>query len=222
MVATKDGGDTMVMRLKTPKETLWSVIKILYMLFALPFSIIITIISVFMAPSLIEEGAYSTLFFFFVIWMGAIVPIALFIYGVITRRRILKIITNDIKHPDFFMPEPGYEMFHEGDGKYLGIDIQRGTILYVHRIRKGEVDVVGLDMPDWTNREVEGKMFRLYTRIPQLPRIEIATPWAQRWFDTLGSMEFKQYSPSLPFSEYVDIHLEQLEREQHIAIPRLA
>lgn len=108
------------------------------------------------------------------------------------------------------------------DGKYLGIDSRNGTILYIHRIRKGQVDVVGMTMADWTNREIEGNMLRLYTKFPELPRIEIKTPWAQRWYDTLGAMEYKRYSTPKPFPEYVRDHVEQLEREHQIHIPSVA
>ncbi|WP_142591829.1 plasmid IncI1-type surface exclusion protein ExcA [Serratia marcescens] len=212
----------MAQRMKTAKEGWLGVAKMLYMILGLPCLLLLSLAALFvsLAPGMrVDPDIY---YFFSLVWSGVLIPVAIFIYGVISKRRLLRIIVTDIKHPDYFMPEQGYEMYHEGDGKYLGIDIKRGTILYVHRIRKGEVDVVGLDMKDWTNREVEGKMFRLYTKLPELPRIEIATPWAQRWFDTLGSMEFKQYQPAMPFSEYVDIHREQLERENHIAIPRLA
>jgi len=212
----------MVQRLKTTREG-WSwVFKILYMVLALPCLLFLALASLLTLSDVLKSGDLYQLFFYGLIWAAILIPVAIFTKQVISKRRILKVITNDVKDPEYFMPEQGYEMYHEGDGKYLGIDIKRGTILYVHRIRKGEVDVVGLDMKDWTNREVEGKMFRLYTKLPELPRIEIATPWAQRWFDTLGSMEFKQYQPAMPFSEYVDIHREQLERENHIAIPRLA
>ncbi|CAK6500927.1 MULTISPECIES: plasmid IncI1-type surface exclusion protein ExcA [Serratia] len=212
----------MVQRLKTTREG-WSwVFKILYMVLALPCLLFLALASLLTLSDVLKSGDLYQLFFYGLIWAAILIPVAIFTKQVISKRRILKVITNDVKDPEYFMPEQGYEMYHEGDGKYLGIDIKRGTILYVHRIRKGEVDVVGLDMKDWTNREVEGKMFRLYTKLPELPRIEIATPWAQRWFDTLGSMEFKQYQLAMPFSEYVDIHREQLERENHIAIPRLA
>ncbi|MEL5616112.1 plasmid IncI1-type surface exclusion protein ExcA [Serratia marcescens] len=212
----------MVQRLKTTREGWAWVFKILYMVLALPCLLFLALASLLTLSDVLKSGDLYQLFFYGLIWAAILIPVAIFTKQVISKRRILKVITNDIKDPEYFMPEQGYEMYHEGDGKYLGIDIKRGTILYVHRIRKGEVDVVGLDMKDWTNREVEGKMFRLYTKLPELPRIEIATPWAQRWFDTLGSMEFKQYQPAMPFSEYVDIHREQLERENHIAIPRLA
>ncbi|WP_439041093.1 plasmid IncI1-type surface exclusion protein ExcA [Serratia bockelmannii] len=212
----------MVQRLKTTREGWAWVFKILYMVLALPCLLFLALASLLTLSDVLKSGDLYQLFFYGLIWAAILIPVAIFTKQVISKRRILKVITNDVKDPEYFMPEQGYEMYHEGDGKYLGIDIKRGTILYVHRIRKGEVDVVGLDMKDWTNREVEGKMFRLYTKLPELPRIEIATPWAQRWFDTLGSMEFKQYQPAIPFSEYVDIHREQLERENHIAIPRLA
>ncbi|WP_440800801.1 plasmid IncI1-type surface exclusion protein ExcA [Serratia marcescens] len=212
----------MVQRLKTTREGWAWIFKILYMVLALPCLLFLALASLLTLSDVLKSGDLYQLFFYGLIWAAILIPVAIFTKQVISKRRILKVITNDVKDPEYFMPEQGYEMYHEGDGKYLGIDIKRGTILYVHRIRKGEVDVVGLDMKDWTNREVEGKMFRLYTKLPELPRIEIATPWAQRWFDTLGSMEFKQYQPAMPFSEYVDIHREQLERENHIAIPRLA
>ncbi|EIV2915490.1 TPA: plasmid IncI1-type surface exclusion protein ExcA [Serratia marcescens] len=212
----------MVQRLKTTREGWAWVFKILYMVLALPCLLFLALASLLTLSDVLKSGDLYQLFFYGLIWAAILIPVAIFTKQVISKRRILKVITNDVKDPEYFMPEQGYEMYHEGDGKYLGIDIKRGTILYVHRIRKGEVDVVGLDMKDWTNREVEGKMFRLYTKLPELPRIEIGTPWAQRWFDTLGSMEFKQYQPAMPFSEYVDIHREQLERENHIAIPRLA
>jgi len=213
---------TVVQRLKTTREGWAWVFKILYMVLALPCLLFLALASLLTLSDVLKSGDLYQLFFYGLIWAAILIPVAIFTKQVISKRRILKVITNDVKDPEYFMPEQGYEMYHEGDGKYLGIDIKRGTILYVHRIRKGEVDVVGLDMKDWTNREVEGKMFRLYTKLPELPRIEISTPWAQRWFDTLGSMEFKQYQPAMPFSEYVDIHREQLERENHIAIPRLA
>lgn len=213
----------MVQRVKTAKEGWFFLVKLAYGLLALPFLLFVGSIYLFMSfDSGLGYQQNSAILLTSIIWSAVVIPVGLFVYRVIDKRRLLKVITNDIKHPDFFMPEQGYEMFHEGDGKYLGIDIKRGTIFYVHRIRKGEVDVVGLDMNDWTNREVEGKMFRLYTKFPELPRIEIATPWAQRWFDTLGSMEFKKFSPAMSFSEYVDIHREQLERENRLVIPRIA
>ena len=213
----------MVQRVKTAKEGWAWIVKIFYMLIAFPCAVLVSVPSLFMAPSLIEQQAYSTLFFFAVIWLGVLIPVVIFIYGVLSRRRLLKKITAALRDSAYFNPDEICEMYHEGDGKYLGIDTKNGTILYVHKIRKGQVDVVPLTMEDWTNREVEGKsMFRLYTKLPDLPRIEIATPWAQRWYDTLGAMEHKQYNTPQPFCLFVRDRLDALEREHNVQIQRLA
>ncbi|EFW77458.1 plasmid IncI1-type surface exclusion protein ExcA, partial [Pseudomonas savastanoi] len=195
-----------VQRLKTAKEGWFWIVKIFYMLFAFPFAVLVGVPSLFIASSLIEEKDFTTLGFCSMLWLGVLIPMGIFIYGVLSRRRLLKRVTRAIKSPQFFNPDPTNEIYHEGDGKYLGIDTKNGTILYVHRIRKGQVDVVALTMDDWTNREVEGKgILRLYTKHPDLPRIEIGTPLAQLWYDTLGAMEHKQkqYSTPQPFNRYV-------------------
>ncbi|WP_057425090.1 plasmid IncI1-type surface exclusion protein ExcA, partial [Pseudomonas amygdali] len=204
-----------VQRLKTAKEGWFWIVKIFYMLFAFPFAVLVGVPSLFIASSLIEEKDFTTLGFCSMLWLGVLIPMGIFIYGVLSRRRLLKRVTRAIKSPQFFNPDPTNEIYHEGDGKYLGIDTKNGTILYVHRIRKGQLDVVALTMDDWTNREVEGKgILRLYTKHPDLPRIEIGTPLAQLWYDTLGAMEHKQkqYSTPQPFNRYVHDRLEALER----------
>lgn len=214
-----------VQRLKTAKEGWFWIVKIFYMLFAFPFAVLVGVPSLFIASSLIEEKHFTTLGFCSMLWLGVLIPMGIFIYGVLSRRRLLKRVTRVIKSPQFFNPDPTNEIYHEGDGKYLGIDTKNGTILYVHRIRKEQVDVVALTMDDWTNREVEGKgILRLYTKHPDLPRIEIGTPLAQLWYDTLGAMEHKQkqYSTPQPFNRYVHDHLEALERDLNVQIPRLA
>ncbi|GKQ47992.1 plasmid IncI1-type surface exclusion protein ExcA [Pseudomonas syringae] len=213
-----------VQRLKTAKEGWFVVFKGLYLL-AFPFLLIFAILFLIAASGSTGEDAYGFSVFAALFAAPVLVSLTVFIHGISSRRRLLKRITTAIKSNQFFEPDAANEIYHEGDGKYLGIDTQNGTILYVHRIRKGQVDVVALTMDDWTNREVEGnRMFRLYTKFPDLPRIEIATPWAQRWYDTLGAMEHKQkqYSTPQPFNRYVHDHLEALERDLNVQIPRLA
>lgn len=213
----------MVQRLKTAKEGWLWMVKFLYMLIGFPSALLIGIPSLFLVPSLLEQKNFATLAFCSMLWLAALVPVVIFLRGVLSRRRLLKQITKAIKAPQFFNPDDANEMYHEGDGKYLGIDTKNGTILYVHRIRKGHLDVVALTMNDWTNREVEGKgILRLYTKFPDLARIEIGTPWAQRWYDTLGAMEHKQYANAQAFKQHVHHRLEALERDLNVQIPRLA
>lgn len=216
----------MTQRIRTGKETVIWLIKLAYMIFAFPFLLLIGIVMLISVTSdgsmgRVQDDVAGTL----LIWAAIVIPLGIFIYGVLSRRRLLKKITKAIKDPQFFWPDSINEIYHEGDGKYLGIDTKNGTILYVHKIRKGQIDVVGLSMHDWTSREVEGKgILRLYTKFPELPRIEIGTPVAQLWYDTLGAMEYKekQYSTPQPFPQYVRDRLDALEREHNVQIPRLA
>lgn len=213
-----------VQRLMTGKEACAGFFKTTYMLIGFPCAVIITIPSLIFSSQLFNTGGLPTLFFFSVIWMGVLIPILLIAWRTFSRRRFLKSITAVLKDQQFFDPDEANELYNVAAGKYLGIDTTNGTILYVHRIRKGQADVVGLTMPDWTCREVEGSLFRLYTKFPDLPRIEIGTPWAQRWYDTLGAMEYKQkqYSTPQSFSQYVRDRLDALEHELNVQIPRLA
>jgi hypothetical protein len=106
--------------------------------------------------------------------------------------------------------------YHEvvnGSGVYFGIDTRNGTMLYVRLIRKGVVDILGLTLGDLTRREVEGKSkLRLYTRFTDLPCIEVRTAYGQRYFDMIGAMECKSYRTPLPFAEYVNDHIMDIER----------
>jgi len=124
-----------------------------------------------------------------------------------------------LRSPEYFAPDENLEMYHEGDNKYLGIDIRHGTILYVHKIRSGQMDIIGLTMADWTMKEVQGNVFRLYTKLPELPMIQIGTPWAKRWYDTLDAMTHNTYSTPQPFSQYLAAHLETLQSKHRVHIP---
>lgn len=214
----------MIQRQKSAIYPLMTVIKAFYMI-AFPFLVALGIGFIYMfyddftsQSFLMKNDAIVMLGW----WSIIIIPLAIFVHGIISRRRLLKRITAMLRTPQYFWPKKWNYIYHEGEGKYFGIDTENGTILYVHRIRKGVVDVVGLTMKDWTNREVEGKMLRLYTKFPDLPRIEIPSPLAQQWFDTLGAMQYKTFSTPLPFREYVADHLDTIERNCHVQVPQLA
>lgn len=208
-------------RMKTAKEGWFGFFRIVFM-FCYPFLLLIACMLMYALTSSRAEAKINGLpQLTAMVWAVVLVPAVWFVYGIYSRRQLLKSITAELRDPQFFNPTPDFEMYHEGDGKYLGIDVNKGTILYVHKIRKGEVDVVALTMNDWTDREVEGRMFRLFTKFAQLPRIEIATPWADRWYDTLGAMDCQKYD-GRSFAQDVSRKLEQVERNHHIQIPRVA
>lgn len=210
-----------IQRLKSVRETLSEVARTLYMLFGIPFLLFAGVVMFFAVTSgrsNLPGDSLGTV----LIWAVIFLSIGIFVRGIRRRRSILKNATAAFRDPAYFDPDEGYEMYQQASGKYLGIDKTNGTILYIHSIRKGQMDVMALTMDEWTNREVEGNIFRLYTKYADLPRIEIRTAWAQRWYDTLGAMQHKQYSTPKPFKQFVYDRIELLERDLKVHIPRLA
>lgn len=211
-----------IQRLKSVRETLSEVARTLYMLFGFPFLLFAGVVMFFAVTSgrsNLPGDSLGTV----LIWVVIFLSIGIFVRGIRSRRNILKKATAALCDPAYFDPDEGYEMYQQASGKYLGIDKTNGTLLYIHRIRKGQMDVMALTMDEWTNREVEGtNIFRLYTKYADLPRIEIRTAWAQRWYDTLGAMQHKQYSTPKPFKQFAFERIELLERDLKVHIPRLA
>lgn len=209
-------------REKTLGEALLGLLKIAYAV-CVPFLLIFGVITLFALSSNRAEANVGGLpLFSVIIWMAIIVPIALYLKGRKSRADQVKSILKSLKSDSFFQPEKGNETNSASSGKYFGIDARNGTLLYIHVIRRGQVDVVGMTMADWTQRELEDKKLRLYTKFVGLPCIEIASYESRRWYDTLGAMEHKRYNTPKPFGQYVSEHVGALERENNIHIPKLA
>lgn len=210
-------------RLKTRRESWFFLIKIAYMLIGLPFLLIIGTVMFFSVTSeRLNHRVPGDVAGTILIWAAILIPVGVFVYRVFSRNRLLKKIVLGMRSPEYFSPNENHELYHPGDCKYLGIDIRNGTILYVHKIRSGQMDVIGFSMTDWTAKEVQGNIFRLYTRIPELPMIQIGTPWAKNWYDTLDAMANKNYSTPVPFSQYVSEQIDSLKRKYRVYIHTLA
>lgn len=164
--------------------------------------------------------------FFILVWLAVIAPLSVRRYGKISRQTKLKKMVAMLTSTERFSPQKQHQVLDAGRGKYLGIDIQRGTILYIHMVKKDVVDVIGLTMSDWTNRELEGSALRLYTRMPDVPLLSVyAHPSvAKPLFDTLGAMSHKSYSepfPQEPWPEYVGRQSRFVEFEHNVVVPQV-
>lgn len=196
-------------RLMTIRETLWQLATGIYTVCVMPVLLIMGLLMVFVL------GHDNSWLIFGSIWLGCgvILPTMLWYRGVRSRRNRLKEIVRILKSQPYFSPVDEYHEVVNGSGVYFGIDTRNGTMLYVRLIRKGVVDILGLTLGDLTRREVEGKSkLRLYTRFTDLPCIEVRTAYGQRYFDMIGAMECKSYRTPLPFAEYVNDHIMDIER----------
>jgi hypothetical protein len=211
-------------------ENLWVVIKFAYYFLALPCLMFLGVAMAFIAYGTATgktTGADSQFYSVaIVVWLLTIVPLIVRRYGKVSRKRQLKKMVALLTSDERFSPQIQHQVLDAGRGKYLGIDTRSGNILYLHIVKKGIVDVIGLTMSDWTDRELEGSTLRLNTKKPEVPVLSInAHPIAAKdLFSTLGAMSHKSYSesfPQEPWPEYVGRQSRFVEFEHNVVVPQV-
>lgn len=205
-----------------PGEVVYGLIKLVYSFLGIPVLLLFGIATLFAqgsASSVAESKDIQLLSV--IVWTALVVPVAFLFWARKKRAKQLYSIVQGLKSDAYFQPSGELESFSAAAGTYFGLDARNGTVLFVRIIRRGQVDVVGLSMDDWTARELDGKTLRLYTKLVDLPCIEIPGYSTQHWYDTLGAMESRRYSTPKPFRDYIRDQVQQLERDHKILIPRL-
>lgn len=211
-------------------ENLGSVIKFAYYFLALPFLVFISVCMAFIAYGTFTgktTGADSQFYSVaVVVWLLTIIPLIVRRYGKASRLRQLNEIVRLLSSAERFSPQKQHQIVDAGRGKYLGIDTKHGSILYIHMVKKGIVDVIGLTMSDWTERELEGSTLCLITKNPDVPVLSInAHPIvAKELFNTIGAMSHNSYSepfPHEPWPLHVGIQSRFVEFEHNVVVPQV-
>ncbi|HBH6890066.1 TPA: plasmid IncI1-type surface exclusion protein ExcA [Serratia marcescens] len=220
-----------VQRHDSKNENLWTIIKFVYYFLALPCLIFLGIAMAFIAYGTATgktTGADAQFYSVaIVVWSLAIIPLLVRRYGKSSRKRQLNKIVNLLTSAERFNPQKQHQVLDAGRGKYLGIDTKHGTMLYIHMVKKGFVDVIGLTMDDWTGSEVEGSTLRIKTKNPDVPELSInAHPTVtSQLLNTLGAMSHNSYSepvPKEPWPLHVGIQSRFVEFEHNVVVPQAA
>lgn len=209
-------------------DYIWALTRVFYYFLGLPSLVFIALASIIVYSSKgpTEPGAEMG-FFFTLVWCGILIPLVYRRFSIIRRRRQLKQMVNLLTSDERFSPQKQHQVLDAGRGKYLGIDTKHGTILYIHMVKKGIVDVMGLTMRDWTERELEDGTLRINTKNPEVPVLSInAHPTVTKeLFNTLGAMSHNSYSepfPKEPWPLHVGIQSRFVEFEHNVVVPQAA
>lgn len=217
-----------VQRHDSKTESFWVVVRFIYYFMALPclffFAAASLMIYLGKQPGGHDDPAMAG--FFILVWSALIVPLAFRRYGKVSRRRQLEKMVTLLTSDARFSPKKQHQVMDAGQGKYLGIDIKSGNILYIHIVKKGLVDVIGLTMSDWKERELEGSTLRINTKNPEVPVLSInAHPLvANELFSTLGAMSHNSYVesfPKEPWPLHVGIQSRFVEFEHNVVVPQV-
>lgn len=202
--------------------------RALYYVFSLPvllfFGVTMAAISYGTATGKTDgaDGAFN--FCMVLVWAAILIPFILRRRKKQRQLRQLKDMVKMLSRSDRFSPQPQHQVFDAGRGKYLGVDTKLGTLLYIHMVKKGVIDVIGLSMQDWTDRELEGSELRLFTRMADVPVLRIyAHPLvAKDLFYTLGAMSNNSYADPFEdcWSVYVGRQSRFIEFEHDVVVPQ--
>lgn len=205
----------------------WALLKTVYYFIYLPCALIIAALTLFVFMGSSSHKLYATDYFLLsLMWLSILVPLGYRRFVISDKRqkllKMVALLTSDVR----FSPQKHHQMLDAGQGKYLGIDIKSGNILYIHMVKKGLVDVIGLTMRDWTERELEGSTLRINTRNPVVPVLSInAHPIVTKeLFSTLGAMSHNSYAepfPNEPWPLHVGIQSRFVEFEHNVVVPQV-
>ncbi|WP_157999308.1 plasmid IncI1-type surface exclusion protein ExcA [Escherichia coli] len=102
---------------------------------------------------------------------------------------------------DAFDPDPSYE--HKSiSSLYFGIDIKKGTALYIRLYPNKTLDVIGIDIDNFTRTVVRENCMEIHTKYVNMPMLElsIGVNSARSIANTLHAMDRKRIRSFCRFS----------------------
>ncbi|HAN7490951.1 TPA: plasmid IncI1-type surface exclusion protein ExcA, partial [Escherichia coli] len=122
------------------------------------------------------------------------------------KRAIVNNILEQIKteYHDVFDPDPSYE--HKSiPSLYFGIDIKKGTALYIRLYPNKTLDVIGIDIDNFTRTVVRENCMEIHTKYVNMPMLElpIGVNSARSIANTLHAMASRGYDYPVDFPRLI-------------------
>lgn len=169
--------------MKNKKETpnrypawwlLYYLLRKAYFFLGIPFFLFCGVMSI---TGLIIDPYYGkdiNAYFYILLWWFLLLAPGIWMYSraKIRREKIRKVVQK-IKESGFYSPEKGYEGLSLTQGAYFGIDLKKGTMLYV-RIYPGKImDVIGFDIHNFTRTVTDDNTLEIHTTYLNMPMVPI-------------------------------------------------
>ncbi|MGQ3665383.1 hypothetical protein [Citrobacter braakii] len=143
-----------------------------------------------------------------------IIPILIYKkIGMSYKKRTLSIV-NSFRSDLAFDPTPEHEFF--GHDVYLGVDTNRGTIVYIAHPSSNfftkDVLLVAFDNTSWSSIELINSTIpaiKINTKTPDIPHVTFTGKQARRIFDMINAMRSKNYQYDVSNPGYVEYKAEQ-------------
>ncbi|HAG0018057.1 TPA: plasmid IncI1-type surface exclusion protein ExcA [Salmonella enterica] len=132
----------------------------------------------------------------------------------ISKKQRIKDVVQKIKDTGYYSPDKDYENISLTHSTYFGIDIRKGTMLYV-RIRPNNImDIIGIDTHNFTRTVSDNKELKIYTKYVNMPVIPVTTLCTSPKVsaDTMHAMADRNYDYPLNFPRMVQEKRKEWEK----------
>lgn len=123
-------------------------------------------------------------------------------------------VVQQIKESSPFAPTSDYEQLSFSKSCYFGIDIKNGTMLYVRIYPNNVMDVIGLDIHNFTRTVAEDGKLEIHTTYVSLPMIplEISGISARTLANTMHTMAARGYEYKERFPQMIRYRVKEWEK----------
>lgn len=195
----------------------------------IPFFLLLLIISTCMVL-FSSESAYVSAGWEYLLLssIGLIVLIGPMIYSCNRNKKHLNKILSSIKSPSFYNPRESDEISYFSNSAYLGIDTQRGIIVYINHVDNHglkfptDMLIMGFDANNWKNIELQGSTLKIYTGKPDIPFIGIQHSKAPLLFDKISAIHGKTFNYEYSAPGYIEHKAKQITEKMglNLILPR--
>ena len=190
-------------------------IRTAYFIFGVPFLLLCSlgITGMMLTEPYIETDIQAYLYTYGS-WLLLILP-SLWLY-MKTRAKKKKVqqVVQQIKESSPFAPTSDYEQLSFSKSCYFGIDIKNGTMLYVRIYPNNVMDVIGLDIHNFTRTVAEDGKLEIHTTYVSLPMIplEISGISSRTLANTMHTMAARGYEYKERFPQMIRYRVKEWEK----------